>query len=76
MSHIQLNYACLLFWFNFGESNWKILFLVKKLLSLKGALKYSENLFFLTIWKGANPVENLDLFKQMFLIKRVKGDKY
>ena len=28
------------------------------------------------IAKGANPVENLDLFKQQFLIKPVKGDKY
>ena len=25
---------------------------------------------------GANPVENLDLFKQMFIIKSVKGNKY
>ena len=28
------------------------------------------------VWKGANPKENLGLFKQMFLIKPVKGDKY
>ena len=28
------------------------------------------------ILKGANPEENLDLFKQLFLIKPVKGDKY
>ena len=27
------------------------------------------------VWKGANPEENLDLFKQMFLIKSVKVDK-
>ena len=28
------------------------------------------------VWKEANPEENLDLFKQLFLIKPVKGDKY
>ena len=31
MSHIQLNYALLLFWSVFGEIHWKLLFLVKKL---------------------------------------------
>ena len=31
MSHIQLNYAFLLFWSIFGEFNWKILFLIKKI---------------------------------------------
>ena len=34
------------------------------------------NLFFLPCLKWANPEENLDLFKQLFLIKPVKGDKY
>ena len=28
------------------------------------------------VWKGPNPEENLDLFKPLFLIKPVKGDKY
>ena len=28
------------------------------------------------VCKGTNPVENLDLFKQLFLIKPVKVDKY
>ena len=28
------------------------------------------------VWKGANSEENMDLFKQLFLIKPVKGDKY
>ncbi len=36
----------------------------------------SECLLFLTGLKGANPEENLDMFKQIFLIKPVKGDKY
>ena len=48
----------------------------KKWLSQKGALKYSEFFFPYHVWKGANPEENLDLFKQLFLIKQVKGDKY
>ena len=44
----------------------------QNLLSQKGALKYSESLFFLTCLKRVNPEENLDLFKQTFLIKPVK----
>ena len=28
------------------------------------------------VWKGEIPEENLDLFKQLFLIKPVKADKY
>ena len=39
-------------------------------------MKYSESLFFLPYLKGENPEENLDLFKQLFLIKQVTGDKY
>ena len=39
-------------------------------------MKYSESLFFLPCLKGENPEENLDWFKQLFLIKPVKGDKY
>ena len=31
---------------------------------------------FLPCLKESNPEENLDLFKQLFLIKHVKGDKY
>ena len=31
---------------------------------------------FLTMFERANPEENLDLFKQLFLIKPVNGDKY
>ncbi len=42
------------------------------LFSQKGTLKYSESLFFLTSLK----MENLDLFKQIFLIKPVKWGKY
>ena len=31
---------------------------------------------FLTMFEWGNPEETLDLFKQLFLIKPVKGDKY
>ena len=31
--------------------------------------------FFYHFWKGANTEENLDLFKQLYLIKSVKEDK-
>ena len=53
-----------------GNSQRTSLFLVK------GALNYSESLFFLTCLKRVNPEENLDLFKQLFLIKPAKGKKY
>ena len=32
--------------------------------------------FYYHVWKGAYPEENLDLFKQLFLIEPVKADKY
>ena len=46
MSHIQLNYAALLFWSIFGKIHQKIFFFVKKLLHQKEALNNSESLFF------------------------------
>ena len=62
---------------HFGGNSWgTFLFSQKKWLSQKGALKKTESFFPYHIWKGANPVENLDLFKQLFLIKQLKGDKY
>ena len=45
VSHLQLNYAFLLFSSNFGEIHSELLFLVQKWLSQKGALKYSEICF-------------------------------
>ena len=56
-----------------GEIHRELFFLDIKVTSQKRALKYSESLFFLPCLKGANPEENLDLFKQLFLIKTVKG---
>ena len=46
MTHIQLNYAFLLFWSIIGKIQRELLFLVKKWLSQKGAMKYSESFFF------------------------------
>ena len=39
-------------------------------------MKYSESLVSLPCLKGAYSKEILDLFKQKFLIKPVKGDNY
>ena len=76
MSHILLNYAFLLFLSIFGEIHREPLFLVKKKTFSEKSTEILRIFFFYRVWKGANPEENLDLFKQMFLIKPVKGDKY
>ena len=39
-------------------------------------MKYSESFFFLPYLKGANPEENLDLFKQLYSKKPVKWVKF
>ena len=51
------------------------------LLDIKGTISETSTeilrkFVFLTIFERGNPEENLDLFKQLFLIKPVKGDKY
>ena len=74
MSHIQQNYAFLLFCSIFVEIHRELPFLVQKWLSQKGVLKNSESLFFWTCLKRGKSWENLDLCKQLFLIKPVKGD--
>ena len=51
MSYIQLNYAFLLFGCILGEFHWKRHFLFKKWHSQKRAEKYSESLFFSTVFK-------------------------
>ena len=51
MCHLQLNYALLLFSITFGLKLWKLLFLVKKVISQKEAQKYIERLLFLTFLK-------------------------
>ena len=40
------------------------------------AQKYSESLFFLTSLNSGSPGKNWYLFKQLFLIKAIKWDKY
>ena len=60
----------------FVEIHRELLFLDRKLAISETAMKYSESLFFLPCLKRKNPEESLDLFKQLFLIKSVKWDKY
>ena len=76
VSHIQLNYAFLLFCSILGKIHREHVFLVQKKLSQKVAEKLSEICFSQQFWKGTNPEENLNLFKQLFLIKPVKWGKY
>ena len=52
VSHIELNYAFLLFSSILGEIHRELLSLVKKWLSQKGELNHSESLFFLMFEKG------------------------
>ena len=72
MSHIQLNYAPLLFFSNFGKFSENFSFLSKRGY-LRKKHKILTKFFFLTCLKRAIPEEYLDLFKQMFLIKPLKG---
>ena len=76
MSHILLNYAFLLFWSILGEIYRELFFLDIKVTIAETHNGKGENPVFLTNLKEANPEENMDLFKQQFLIKLVKGDKY
>ena len=48
----------------------------QNLLSQRGALKYTECLFFLTCLKRVDLEKNLDLFNQLFLTEPVKWGKY
>ena len=76
MSHIQLNYAALLFWSIFGKIHGNILFIVKKFIISERSIELLRKCFSKQVWKVANPEENLDWFKQQFFIRQVKGDKY
>ena len=75
MSHILLNYAFLLFWSIFGKIHKEPFFLDKKLAISETSTEIIRNMFFLPCLKRVNTEENLDLFKQLFLIKPIKGDK-
>ena len=74
VSHIQLNYVFRLFWSIFGKIHREFPFLIKKVTLSERSTKILRKLFFLTCLRRVNPDENLDLFKQMFLIKQVNGN--
>ena len=76
MSDILLNYAFLLFWSILRKIHRELFFLLKKVAISETSTEILRKFVFFTMFEGANPEENLDLFKQLFLIKPVKGDKY
>ena len=76
MRHILINYAFLLLWSIFGKIHSELLFLDIKVTMSQMSTEILRNVFSYHILKVANPEENLDLFKQLFWIKPVKGDKY
>ena len=61
---------------HFLEIHIELFFLDIKVTISETSTEILRNLFFLLYLKGTNPEENLDLFKQVFLIKPVKRDKY
>ncbi len=76
MSHKLLNYAFMLFWNIFGVIDREFFFLVNKVSISETTTDKLRVCFSYHVWKGANPKEYLVLFKQFFLIKPVKREKY
>ena len=76
MSHIQLNYAFMLFWSIFGLIHWKVLFFVKKNDYIRKEHKNNQNVCFSYKFEKGKILRKFDLFKQLFWINPVKGDKY
>ena len=76
MSHILLNNAFLLFLNILDEIQRELFFLDIKITLSEMNTEILIKFVFLPGLKEAIPEENLDLFKQFFLIKPVKGDKY
>ena len=76
MSHIQTIYACLLFWSILGEIQSELLFFVKKVTFSERSTEILKKFVYLNTFEKVNSEEDMDLFKQPFLIKLVKGDKY
>ena len=74
--HILLNYAFWLFWSIFEEIYRELFFLDIKVTISETSSEILRNLFFGPILKRTNPEEKLALFKQLFLIKPLKGNKY
>ncbi len=73
VSHIQRNYAFLFFCSILGKIHRELLFLGKKVSISERSTELLRKFVFLTFLKRLNPEENLELFKQLFLIKPVKG---
>ena len=61
---------------NFGGNSCKLFFLAIKVTISETSTEIFRKVFFVTCLKVANTGENLELFKQLFLIKPVKGVKY
>ena len=57
MSHIQLNYAFLLFWNIFGKIHRELLFFVQKVAISERSIEIPRKFFFLKYWKGKSWVK-------------------
>ena len=71
-----MNYAVLLFCSIFEKIPGKPFFLDIKVTISETSTKKIRKFVFLTMFERGKPGEILDLFKQLFLIKPEKGDKY
>ncbi len=77
MSHIQLNYAFLLFWSILGEIYWKLLFLVKKMTISERSSEKIRKFVFLNMFEKEKIQKKIWICcKQPFLFKAIKWDKY
>ena len=76
LSHIFLNYFFRLFWSIWGGIYRELSNYYKSYYRRNEHWNNQPIFFSLNVWKGANPEENLDLFKQLFLNKPVIEDKY
>ena len=61
---------------HFGEIHRELRFLVKKVTISERSTEKLRKFVFLNMFEKVNPDEILDLFKQLFFIKPVKGKKY
>ena len=77
MSHIQLNYAFVLFWSILGEIQWKLLFLLKKMTILERRPEIFRKFIFLNKFENEQIQRKIRIcFYQPFLFKALKLDKY
>ena len=75
VSHILLNYAFQLFFNLFEKIHRELFFLNIKVTIWKTSTEILREFVFLTMFERDKPEENFNLFKQLFLIKEIKGDK-